>query len=52
MEAAEYDLIIVGAGPAGSACAITAGRAGANDSQVSGGDTGGRDVSDHAGPLC
>ena len=29
MEAAEYDLIIVGAGPAGSACAITAARSGA-----------------------
>ncbi len=29
MEAAEYDLIIAGAGPAGSACAITAARAGA-----------------------
>lgn len=29
MEAAEYDLIVVGAGPAGSACAITAARAGA-----------------------
>ena len=29
MEAAQYDLIIVGAGPAGSACAITAARAGA-----------------------
>ena len=28
MEAAEYDLIVVGAGPAGSACAITAARAG------------------------
>lgn len=28
MEAAQYDLIIVGAGPAGSACAITAARAG------------------------
>ncbi|HEY4675825.1 MAG TPA: NAD(P)/FAD-dependent oxidoreductase [Candidatus Angelobacter sp.] len=27
MEAAEYDLIVVGAGPAGSACAITAARA-------------------------
>ena len=27
MEAAQYDLIIVGAGPAGSACAITAARA-------------------------
>jgi menaquinone-9 beta-reductase len=30
LEAAQYDLIIVGAGPAGSACAITAARAGAN----------------------
>ncbi len=29
MEAAQYDLIVVGAGPAGSACAITAARAGA-----------------------
>ncbi|MGZ4895892.1 MAG: NAD(P)/FAD-dependent oxidoreductase [Candidatus Angelobacter sp.] len=29
MEAAQYDLIIVGAGPAGSACAITAARTGA-----------------------
>ena len=29
METASYDLIIVGAGPAGSACAITAARAGA-----------------------
>jgi flavin-dependent dehydrogenase len=29
LEAAQYDLIIVGAGPAGSACAITAARAGA-----------------------
>ena len=29
MEAAQFDLIIVGAGPAGSACAITAARAGA-----------------------
>ncbi|HET9836774.1 MAG TPA: NAD(P)/FAD-dependent oxidoreductase [Candidatus Angelobacter sp.] len=29
MEAAAYDLIIAGAGPAGSACAITAARAGA-----------------------
>ncbi|HEU4415369.1 MAG TPA: NAD(P)/FAD-dependent oxidoreductase [Candidatus Angelobacter sp.] len=29
MEAAEYDLIVAGAGPAGSACAITAARAGA-----------------------
>ncbi len=29
MEAAHYDLIIIGAGPAGSACAITAARAGA-----------------------
>ena len=29
MEAAEYDLIVVGAGPAGSACAITAARSGA-----------------------
>ncbi|HEY2389965.1 MAG TPA: NAD(P)/FAD-dependent oxidoreductase [Candidatus Angelobacter sp.] len=29
MEAAEYDLIVVGAGPAGSACSITAARAGA-----------------------
>lgn len=29
MEATQYDLIIVGAGPAGSACAITATRAGA-----------------------
>jgi len=29
LEAAEYDLIIAGAGPAGSACAITAARAGA-----------------------
>lgn len=29
MEAAQYDLIIIGAGPAGSACAITAARAGA-----------------------
>ncbi len=28
MEAAQYDLIVVGAGPAGSACAITAARAG------------------------
>ena len=30
METAHYDLIIVGAGPAGSACAITAARGGAN----------------------
>ncbi|MGC2744347.1 MAG: NAD(P)/FAD-dependent oxidoreductase [Candidatus Angelobacter sp.] len=30
METAQYDLIVVGAGPAGSACAITAARAGAN----------------------
>jgi menaquinone-9 beta-reductase len=30
LEAAQYNLIIVGAGPAGSACAITAARAGAN----------------------
>lgn len=29
MEAAQYDLIIAGAGPAGSACAITAARSGA-----------------------
>ena len=29
MEAAQYDLIVVGAGPAGSACAITAARSGA-----------------------
>lgn len=29
MEIAEYDLIVAGAGPAGSACAITAARAGA-----------------------
>ena len=29
MEASAYDLIVVGAGPAGSACAITAARAGA-----------------------
>jgi menaquinone-9 beta-reductase len=29
LEAAEYDLIVVGAGPAGSACAITAAHAGA-----------------------
>jgi len=29
VEAAEYDLIVVGAGPAGSACAITAARSGA-----------------------
>ncbi len=29
MEKAEYDLIVVGAGPAGSACAITASRSGA-----------------------
>lgn len=29
MEAAKYDLIVAGAGPAGSACAITASRAGA-----------------------
>lgn len=29
MEAAEHDLIVVGAGPAGSACAITAARSGA-----------------------
>lgn len=29
MEAAQYDLIVVGAGPAGSACAITAARLGA-----------------------
>jgi flavin-dependent dehydrogenase len=29
LEAAQYDLIVVGAGPAGSACAITAVRAGA-----------------------
>ncbi|HXB22809.1 MAG TPA: FAD-dependent oxidoreductase, partial [Candidatus Solibacter sp.] len=29
MEKADYDLIVVGAGPAGSACAITAARAGA-----------------------
>ena len=29
MEAAEFDLIVAGAGPAGSACAITAARAGA-----------------------
>jgi flavin-dependent dehydrogenase len=29
LEAAQYDLIIVGAGPAGSACAITAARTGA-----------------------
>lgn len=29
METAQYDLIVVGAGPAGSACAITAARAGA-----------------------
>lgn len=29
MEAADYDLIVAGAGPAGSACAITAARAGA-----------------------
>jgi len=29
LEAAQYDLIVVGAGPAGSACAITATRAGA-----------------------
>jgi len=29
LEAAEYDLIVAGAGPAGSACAITAARAGA-----------------------
>ncbi len=29
MEAAEYDLIVTGAGPAGSACAVTAARAGA-----------------------
>jgi len=29
VEASDYDLIIVGAGPAGSACAITAARAGA-----------------------
>ncbi|HEX3156852.1 MAG TPA: NAD(P)/FAD-dependent oxidoreductase [Candidatus Angelobacter sp.] len=29
MEAAQYDLIVVGAGPAGSACAITAARTGA-----------------------
>jgi flavin-dependent dehydrogenase len=29
LEAAQYDLIVVGAGPAGSACAITAARAGA-----------------------
>jgi flavin-dependent dehydrogenase len=29
LEAAEYDLVIAGAGPAGSACAITAARAGA-----------------------
>jgi flavin-dependent dehydrogenase len=29
LEAAQYDLVIVGAGPAGSACAITAARAGA-----------------------
>jgi menaquinone-9 beta-reductase len=29
VEIAEYDLIVVGAGPAGSACAITAARAGA-----------------------
>jgi len=28
LEAAQYDLIVVGAGPAGSACAITAARAG------------------------
>jgi flavin-dependent dehydrogenase len=28
LEAAQYDLVIVGAGPAGSACAITAARAG------------------------
>ena len=30
MEKAEYDLIVVGAGPAGTACAITASRSGAN----------------------
>jgi flavin-dependent dehydrogenase len=30
LEAAEYDLIVAGAGPAGSACAITAARAGAH----------------------
>ena len=30
METAQYDLIVVGSGPAGSACAITAARAGAN----------------------
>jgi flavin-dependent dehydrogenase len=29
LEAAQYDLIVVGAGPAGSACAITAARSGA-----------------------
>ena len=29
METAQYDLIVIGAGPAGSACAITAARAGA-----------------------
>ncbi|HEY2497252.1 MAG TPA: NAD(P)/FAD-dependent oxidoreductase [Candidatus Angelobacter sp.] len=29
MEAAQYDLIVIGAGPAGSACAITAARQGA-----------------------
>jgi flavin-dependent dehydrogenase len=29
LEAAQYDLIVVGAGPAGSACAITSARAGA-----------------------
>ena len=29
MEAAQYDLIVIGGGPAGSACAITAARAGA-----------------------
>ena len=30
MEAAEYDLIVVGAGPAGAACAVTAARAGSS----------------------
>jgi flavin-dependent dehydrogenase len=30
LETAQYDLIVVGSGPAGSACAITAARAGAN----------------------